>query len=625
MSSRTGRQLQHPSYVNRLRLQNYRSVRKSEIPLSPLTLLVGENSSGKSNIIQAIRLLQQSIRNARSVGDRFPLNGNQLRLGTISDVRNYHSQPEEHVTIGLDLQLPKHSAFPIHPPRIRPRKRLAKISWDMSLGGSIPNEPGSTYLHNVRFVLFGADHQPAVELQLNRKKRDPVARPIFQSFRSGYRYGRYWDFERTYPSTQGAVSRFSGTVRTTGSSHSTHISRAVLHSALPYYLGVQRKAVSVLAEHWVDDLLNANRRPSHRRRPAVGGRQRTDVKEGTPMLSSVDSLIDYSVAQVKKRSATLLQREHTIDHPIELWDPVEYPVLTDSLYEECSVGLKVRKRIVRDVTKRISSNQRVDVIWEDRPWPAIERYSDFVQYLLNTKVRYLGPLREEPRLVMPPSSMAGSRDVGLRGEFTAAVLRSQGNQLLKDVPLPEQEKASTPLAEAVHQWAKHLELVDKVEVEDLAAIGITIKVQPTGGAGNMPLPSVGVGVSQLLPVIALCLLAEAGDIVLLEQPELHLHPALQQRLADFFIAVAQSGRQLIIETHSEYMISRLRRRIAQDKTGELLAMSSIIFAERHRSTGYTEYRRIDVTPYGSIVQWPSGFFDQAAEEEREIIKQALRN
>lgn len=78
-----------------------------------------------------------------------------------------------------------------------------------------------------------------------------------------------------------------------------------------------------------------------------------------------------------------------------------------------------------------------------------------------------------------------------------------------------------------------------------------------------------------------------------------------------------------METHSEYIISRLRRRIAEDADDDLMKLVKVIFAERDRKTGETKYRDLDLTPYGDIEEWPKGFFDQAAEDEREIIRGAL--
>ena len=178
--------------------------------------------------------------------------------------------------------------------------------------------------------------------------------------------------------------------------------------------------------------------------------------------------------------------------------------------------------------------------------------------------------------------------------------------------------------EAVEAWGAQLGFLQAIRVVQQPKVGSTITVKIEGLDKEVPLDAVGVGVSQLLPVLVLCLLSEPGSVILLEQPELHLHPALQQRLADFLIAIARSGRQLIVETHSEYMVSRLRRRIAEDPDDELLSISKVIFAERDGQTGITTYRDVELSPYGDIDEWPKGFFDQAAAEEREIIRGGLK-
>ena len=214
--------------------------------------------------------------------------------------------------------------------------------------------------------------------------------------------------------------------------------------------------------------------------------------------------------------------------------------------------------------------------------------------------------------------------IGQEGELTASVLRYSGNKKIGKVPVPDGMESDLSLAEAVGRWVSSLGLADDISAEDLAGLGITMKVKPSGVKSKLSLTSVGVGVSQLLPVLVLCLLAEPGSVVLLEQPELHLHPALQQKLADFFIAVARSGRQLIVETHSEYFVSRLRRRVVEDPDDELLKLVKIVSAERDGESGETRYRDLDLTPYGGIEDWPKGFFDQAAEDEREIIRGALK-
>jgi predicted ATPase len=126
-----------------------------------------------------------------------------------------------------------------------------------------------------------------------------------------------------------------------------------------------------------------------------------------------------------------------------------------------------------------------------------------------------------------------------------------------------------------------------------------------------------VGVSQVLPIVLTSLLAEPGSLLIFEQPELHLHPRVQTRLADFFISIALMGKQCLLETHSEYLIHRLRRRIAEAKGDELTQLSKLYFVERHGGT--TSCRAVDITKYGAIIDWPTDFFDQSQVEAERIL------
>jgi predicted ATPase len=90
-----------------------------------------------------------------------------------------------------------------------------------------------------------------------------------------------------------------------------------------------------------------------------------------------------------------------------------------------------------------------------------------------------------------------------------------------------------PLGEALNLWLSEFGLATRVEAKDLGRLGMSLTVAPTGGSRLIDLTSVGVGVSQVLPVILLCLLSRSTSVILLEQPELHLHPAMQLKLADF--------------------------------------------------------------------------------------------
>ncbi|MBN0459309.1 AAA family ATPase, partial [Pseudomonas aeruginosa] len=117
-------------------------------------------------------------------------------------------------------------------------------------------------------------------------------------------------------------------------------------------------------------------------------------------------------------------------------------------------------------------------------------------------------------------------------------------------------------------WLSYLGVVEEFHTRDKGKLGYELYVKTSPSEEWQDLTHVGVGVSQVLPIILMFLLSRKGDVLIFEQPELHLHPKIQSRLCDLFLVMAQTGTQCIIETHSEYLINRLRLRIAQDKTDQ---------------------------------------------------------
>ena len=91
-----------------------------------------------------------------------------------------------------------------------------------------------------------------------------------------------------------------------------------------------------------------------------------------------------------------------------------------------------------------------------------------------------------------------------------------------------------------------------------------VRIKRSSDSAEVLLPDVGFGASQVLPVLVLLACVPKTSVVILEQPELHLHPAVQAALADAILETARVGRaQVIVESHSEYLLSRLQRRVAE--------------------------------------------------------------
>ena len=209
-------------------------------------------------------------------------------------------------------------------------------------------------------------------------------------------------------------------------------------------------------------------------------------------------------------------------------------------------------------------------------------YAQVIDYFQRS-VKYLAPLRDEPKPVYPLSGTTDPTDVGLKGEHTAAVLDTNRSQLIEYVsprafqnPLGRVETTTDTLANAVHEWMRYMGVVNDVETADLGKLGHQLRVSTDSQNGFRDLTHVGVGVSQVLPIVVLALLAQPGATLIFEQPELHLHPRVQSRLADFFLSMSLVEKQCIVETHSEHIVNQLRHRV-EDTGGDEVAKTIRIF------------------------------------------------
>jgi len=241
-------------------------------------------------------------------------------------------------------------------------------------------------------------------------------------------------------------------------------------------------------------------------------------------------------------------------------------------------------------------------------------------------VKYLGPLRMEPQSIYSSRGQYDPNNVGLKGEFTAAVLHKNRDLVISYLsPVLingnlELHKKAKPLKVACQEWLSYLGVIEEFNTRDRGKLGYELLVKVNKEEKWQDLTHVGVGVSQVLPIILMFLLSEQDDVLIFEQPELHLHPQVQSRLCDLFIAMSQSDRQCLIETHSEYLINRLRLRIAQEKNERINNTSSLFFITK--LNGCSEFSQIQINRFGSVIDWPKNFFDQTDREIENILYEA---
>ena len=206
---------------------------------------------------------------------------------------------------------------------------------------------------------------------------------------------------------------------------------------------------------------------------------------------------------------------------------------------------------------------------------------------------YLGPLREPPGRSYLSRGYA-PRDVGKGGEETIpALLAVQESE-------PSVEKN-------VAEWLVKMKLIHSFKLRPIAPNrrDHEVLIKTTEESPEVLFTDVGFGISQLMPVLVLCYYVPEGTTLLIEQPELHLHPSAQSILADVFIDVVKNRKlQIIFESHSEHLLRRVQRRIAEE---ELPAQdASMYFC--HIEKGESHADALQLTEDGFIKNWPENFF-----------------
>lgn len=223
---------------------------------------------------------------------------------------------------------------------------------------------------------------------------------------------------------------------------------------------------------------------------------------------------------------------------------------------------------------------------------------------------YLGPLREFPQRDYL-WARTRPRDVGIRGEkaidaILAATIAEERRNIRKKAHL-------MPFQEMIAYWLAEMGLIWSFKVEEIAkgSNRWQAKVQVRENGSEALLTDVGFGVSQVLPVITLLQYVPSNSTVILEQPEIHLHPLAQANLADVIInAAVHRNVQIILESHSEHFLLRLQRRIAEGKidSGDV----RMYFCEYERSS--SSAKELDLDLLGNITNWPKNFMGDAFSE-----------
>ena len=300
--------------------------------------------------------------------------------------------------------------------------------------------------------------------------------------------------------------------------------------------------------------------------------------------------------------------------------------LRDNMVEEIAVNLaKERPHLIQHLTDYSLLNYYESQDESNVQLEALNELSIILRGLSSSfsdiamRVIYIGPLRDDPRVISPLTDETGTNiPIGIKGERTAAVLLSEYDFESKfGFPDSPDFKQAT-LGEAINAWSQYLGVAKAVHASNKQKLGVSINVE--SDAGERDLTQIGVGASQAIPILVGVLSAEEGAIVVIEQPELHLHPSAQAKLADFLL-FARPDVSVIVESHSEALITRLRRRVVENE--RLAKRIDIQFFQKDSRDSGVVGHSLQIDEYGNLNAWPAGFMDAVQEDSRFIMKTAI--
>lgn len=252
--------------------------------------------------------------------------------------------------------------------------------------------------------------------------------------------------------------------------------------------------------------------------------------------------------------------------------------------------------------------------------PDFER--SFVE--LFARVAYLGPLRRYPSRRYAPAE-GRPTDVGWEGDDAIAALLAAGSERLRSGRGKGKGRRYKLVGERVSEWLRRMRLAEGYRLQPIAEgrKDHEFRIRTTKAAAEVLITDVGFGVSQVLPVLVLCYYVPERSTLILEQPEIHLHPSVQADLADVFVDVVNERKvQIIVESHSEHLLRRLQRRIAE---GDLAHGDTALYFCQLEN-GASQMRELKVDSEGNIRNWPANFFgdelgDLVAMAEAAITRQ----
>jgi predicted ATPase len=620
-------------------IQNFKPILDSgDLPLAPVTVLAGRNSSGKSSLIQSILMIAQTLSNR--IPDRALLpNGPIVQLGTFEDILSEQTDLRT-LTVGFQLEMGKEELGASVNGHFRPLRRYFTASDIAIKSVKVTSQFRSASSNGTRNSAIEASkvnvEGVSLEVRISHSESAHSQSSLF-------------------PDAENVIeSNFDMDIKRLSAVELDDF----LKNVSPEYLRLvpyTTNETNYLGTFTIKDELANLQVPqpaliafSHFLPTRLIGKYFTKERRKSQLIQAVsialifpgDNLALFKDLADTFDSSSALQeslRETMLDFckAEGISKTFSGQTLEDLIlwYKSLKLGQgkeNISNKLIEIVAQGIleqssyieENTEALEAIANDIYIQNLEGALEEITQFFTSKIRYLGPLRADPQSAQRFAPSSELDDVGQKGEYAAAVYDANQNASIQWYnPLTSKTERNT-LKVALDTWVSYLGVANEVKIQMAGQSGVSWQVVHQEGHKALPLTAVGVGVSQVLPILVMGLLAPDNTLLLVEQPELHLHPRVQARLGDFFMGLTQCGKQCLIETHSENLISQLRVHIVE--AGGQEKSNCLIYFVDQDEQGAARFNPVEISAQGNILNWPDGFFDETMLQEDRITAAGLK-
>lgn len=559
--------------IENLSLINYKAFEKENLDIKPITILLGTNSSGKSSIIQFLLMLKQTINNVNDYESALKLNGKFVNLGEIENIfRNKNTNKNLRFSLQFNISQKNHFFTEFNFLKRSMENDIIDLHYRLTQLDERFNNITKPrhFLSTKNFKDIDTNNISLVIKDVKRLKKKYLKEDL-DIFFENYKLSN---------------KVFSKNIRFQKEEINELLISKNINEIEDSYFFIDQVTNKISGDINIEYEIRHNRK--------------NDLLEVVELCWKNNSqiLLKFSIKYNKGHKKYILESdliENKIleKYRVEFGKSIKFEKLSIIPSTDTPINQLFRRKLYNKnyfcnnifnifslLNRILSSNFNID------------------------KINYISPLRAFPKryYFLDESNISNSLD-SIDGDSITETLKKHSSLISK-----------------VNLWFEKFGL--SVGVEDVKEVIHRLKINQNGL--SLDITDVGFGISQVLPIIVQGFLSKQDSLTIIEQPEIHLHPMMQSELADLFIDIVadkSQSKRLLIETHSESLLKRLRRRIAEGKISNNDVAIYFIQGSKKKTIS-ARIQKLDISNRGSF-DWPIEFYSTDLEDTTEFLKHQI--